>query len=407
VGLLPREFSNGHMNSAYISGKVLAWARNSAGLDAGQLATREISADDILLWERGFGLPTEKQAKALAEKLGIPYAMLFMEDPPKGEPPKIPDLRTVSGKALEHPSREFLQVLDDSRIRQAWCRNERQETLFPRIHFVSSFVLKNDPIEVASDMRSVLNIDSDFRSVCKNYEEFQAAIVSKAEDAGVLVMRSSIVGHSTRRRLAVSEFRGFALTDPFAPMVFINDADAEAAQIFTLAHELVHIWIGKDGVSDQIPTEHVHSHNAIELFCDRVAAEVLVPEAEFLPRWLSSRTESENISLASKFFKVSSLVVLRRALELNKITLASFASASRAEYDGFRRRDTDKITKQKRAKKKGGNFWASFELRNGARFNATVVESVRRQRTTYTEASALFGVNLSSTAKYIRSAGVG
>lgn len=61
-------------------------------------------------------------------------------------------------------------------------------------------------------------------------------------------MRTGVLGYSNRDRLDADEFQGFAVSDPFAPIVFINDEDAKAAQIFTLAHELAHIWIGETGI---------------------------------------------------------------------------------------------------------------------------------------------------------------
>jgi len=164
----------------------------------------------------------------------------------------------------------------------------------------------------------------------------------------------------------VKEFRGFALIDDTAPVVFINDNDAKAAQVFTLAHELAHIWIGAEGVSDRNPNEKDNSRNITELFCDKVAAEFLVPEKEFAGIWLNSRSVDQNMRSVSQNFKVSSLVALRRAKDLGRITHDVFFANVEEQYEGYKRREREKRAAQnKRDKKKGGNFWASFDLRNG------------------------------------------
>jgi Zn-dependent peptidase ImmA (M78 family) len=189
--------------------------------------------------------------------------------------------------------------------------------------FVGRFTVGSDLKKVAADMRGALELSSTDRAECADYEAFIKHLVSRAEGLGILVMRSALVGHDTQRKLDVKEFRGFALSDPLAPVVFINDADAKAAQVFTIAHEMVHIWIGEDGVSDRTPNQKKESTNKIELFCDQVAAELLVPEAEFNKVWKDGPVKTAAQSTA-RHFRVSTLVALRRAKDLNRIDFDSF-----------------------------------------------------------------------------------
>ncbi len=391
------------MVTAYINGKMLTWARERAGLERDRLAKGTVSTKKIKAWEDGEEHPTQSQAMALAEKLGISYAMLFMPTVPAPENLPIPDLRTVSGRGISNPSLAFREVLDTTLVRQDWIRDERKDHGAKPLNFVGRFTINSKPKEVAAEMRGTLQLSSSDRSQCADYEAFIRHLVSKAEGLGILVMRSALVGHDTHRKLDVEEFRGFALSDPIAPVVFINDADAKAAQVFTIAHEMVHIWIGENGVSDRTPDQRKQSANKIELFCDHVAGELLVPEEEFTKVWKDGPVNNAAQATA-KHFRVSTLVALRRAKDLNRIDFDSFMDAVNEEYDRYRAHDQQKREKQMEKDKQRGNFWASFDIRNGRALNATVAAAVAANRTSFTEASALLGVSIASTIRFLKRA---
>jgi Zn-dependent peptidase ImmA (M78 family) len=389
---------------AHINRKMLTWARNRAGLQVESLAKGSVTVEKLAAWEKGLEKPSQTQAIALAEKLGVSYAMLFMPEVPPPDNPNIPDLRTISGQQLTNPSLGFRNVLNDTVIRLEWIREERIEQGAIPLDYVGRFSTADDPKIVAADMRHVLQLEGADRAECHDFDAFLRHLVSRAESVGALVMRSAIVGHDTHRKLDVKEFRGFAISDAFAPVVFINDEDAKAAQVFTLAHELAHIWIGADGVSDRRPNQKEDSLNVIELFCDKVAAELLVPETEFNTVWRHGPVMSSARSAATHF-RVSTLVALRRAKDLGRIQFDTFIEAVDAEYARFREIDRKKRDKQKKKEKSGGNFWASFEIRNSAALNNAVVDAIQNQRTTFTEASALLGVTIGSTLRYLRRVG--
>jgi Zn-dependent peptidase ImmA (M78 family) len=391
------------MAIAHINGKMISWALRRSGASLESLVSKKISLERLKEWELGKAFPSEGDAKTLADRLGIAYPMLYMQAVPPDEPIKIPDRRTIDGRPLRNPSLNLLDVLDATKARQEWYLSELAESA-KRLPFVGRYDLRSSPKIIADDMRVTLGINSTNRAETSNFEEFLKLLVAHAEDHGILVMRSAVVGHATSRVLDVKEFRGFVLLDPFAPVIFINDNDAKAAQIFTFAHELAHIWIGASGISDRKPDSKGDSKNDVEIFCDRIAAEFLVHESEFLKVWSAQRTVDRNIAVATYHFRVSSLVILRRARELNLVTPDVFFNKVNEQYEAYKRREEEKNKKDE--KKKGGNFWASFELRNSAKFNAAVVKSILRHRTTYAEAGSLFGVSPNSTGRYLDRLGI-
>src|SRR5690606_2778683 len=133
-----------------------------------------------------------------------------------------------------------------------------------------------------------------------DWEAYMRDLVQRIEALGVLVMRSGMVGNNTFRKLSVREFRGFALVDDFAPVVFINTSDCPEARLFTLIHELAHIWLGQSGISDSEPA----NHHQTERLCNAVAAEFLVPVSEFMPRWRTQESWLGNLPLLAAHFHV-------------------------------------------------------------------------------------------------------
>jgi Zn-dependent peptidase ImmA (M78 family) len=392
-----------HMNVAYINPRIITWALTQHDLVPEQIATAAVPADRIRAWERGEPI-SEAQAEFLANKLQIPYLVLFLSEPPTVDPVPIPDLRTRSGKHVADPSRDFVGVINDALMRQDWFREHKLRQGKQKLAFVGRSTIKDSVADVAANMRSVLGVNAEFRQQCRNWEQFLRKLMKKVESAGILVMRSGIVGHSTHQRLDAGEFQGFAISDPYAPLVFINDTDARAAQIFTLAHELAHIWIGETGISNaRLGGRTLTELGKIERFCNQVAAEFLVPEKSFNVSWQPSRTIKGNLQRVQRHFWVSSLVALRRAYDLKKLEYDDFKHALDAEYAHYQAIEQKRKKREEEAKKKQtGDFWATFKLRNSILFSDALAASVRNANTTYTEASNLLGVTISTVEKFLR-----
>ena len=199
-------------------------------------------------------------------------------------------------------------------------------------------------------------------------------------------MVSGIVGSNAHRKLNPGEFRGFLLSDDFAPVIFINGADTKAAQMFTLAHELAHLWLGESALSDS--RLDTFSSRETEMWCNHVAAEILVPLAVLREEY----RDDEKLDLALKRhalrFKVSTLVVLRRIYDLGKLDLDEFQSKYKAQHNFLLSRTPTSG---------GGNFYSTLKARTSYRFGHALVVSTLEGHTSFTESFRLLGIKKIAT----------
>jgi Zn-dependent peptidase ImmA (M78 family) len=220
--------------------------------------------------------------------------------------------------------------------------------------------------------------------------------IEQAEDLGVLVMCNGVVHNNNYRHLDPKEFRGFAMADDLAPLVFINGADTKAAQMFTLAHELAHIWIGQSAVSDAQPT--TVPDQAVERWCNRVAAELLVPLATLREAYNDAADLNSEAARLARYFKVSTLVILCRVHDAGKLASKDFWTAYEAELERLRAIP----------KGSGGNFYLTQAARVSKRFAAALVTSTLEGQTLYRDAFRMLGFSKVATFQELgRSLGVG
>lgn len=385
------------VNEAFITPEVAKWARERSGVSHAQLAaTLRIDPDELVAWERGSASPPFSKAQEMARILRIPFGYLFLSTPPT-EQPAIPDLRTVGEDQRGRLSPDFIEVLNDALLKQEWYREHLEGQRAKKLAFVGRFRPADGALRVAADLSAVLSIPQ-IRKAAHSWNEFLRDFTHSAESAGVIVMRSGIVGANTRRKLSVNEFRGFVISDDIAPLVFINGRDSRAAQIFTLAHELAHIWINQSGISNPdettIPADQ-RSH--IERFCNSVSAEALVPRAEFLQYAIRPVTEQTTQKLAAHF-RVSNVVILRRAYELDVVTRNEFF---RLIADEKRRQQERELREQEEEERGGGNFYATLAVRNSAILTTAVVTAFKEGTLSHSDTARLLGVKTGTLPKLI------
>ncbi|MDF1618601.1 XRE family transcriptional regulator [Petrocella sp. FN5] len=390
------------MSQAIISPEVLKWARLRSKLNIDMVAQKvNVKVEKLNEWETGEAKPTFIQAQKLAKTLHIPFGYLFLNEPPK-EKADLPDLRNLSDCHFEDFSTDLQDVISDVKFKQDWYRDFRQERGDDELKFIGKYSDKDSSKVIADEITEVLNLTIDDRKAVKNWEEFYQLLVKKAEEIGLWVMKSSMVGSNTHRVLDVSEFRGFVIADSIAPVIFINGADAKAAQIFTLIHEVVHLWFNSSGVSN---IDFRNDKNSIidirEKKCNEIAAEVLVPEAQLMKLWNKVLSVSENADNLCKYFKVSSIVIARRALDLDLILVEEFF-----DYYAYLV-EVWKEAKQKMKNNDGGpSYYVSIPIRNGYRFSGDVLQNVYSHKLLMRDGARLLGLKPATLAKFAKEVGV-
>jgi Zn-dependent peptidase ImmA (M78 family)/DNA-binding XRE family transcriptional regulator len=359
---------------------ILRWARTRAGLTVEVLAQKmHVKPQRVIAWEEN-GELSFKQAEKLANITHTPFGYLYLPEPPREALP-INDFRTVGSEAVRHPSPDLLATLDQAQQIQSWFRDELIARGQEPLSFVGSLSQDVPIIEAANRIRQVVGFDENQQA--RTWEDALRQQIEQIENTGVLVLRNGIVGNNTHRPLSVDEFRGFALSDPYAPLLFINARDAKGAQMFTLAHELVHIWVGVSGISNFDKT--YANHHDVERFCNQVAAELLVPAAELQEQWSNAQSQNDWLQSLTRRFKVSSLVILRRLNDSGLISPSTFQQRYQAEQDRFRAAATEQDG--------GGDFYRTQRSRLSRQFLQALIESTLEGRTPYRDALRLVGLS--------------
>ena len=366
-----------------VNPELLRWARERAGVPQEKLAAK---FKKLPQWENGETRPTLKQLEAFARAVHVPFGYLFLSEPPEEAIP-IPDFRTFAGRVVTRPSPNLLDTIYACQERQGWYRDFARVAGEPDLGFVGSVSVEASPESVAARIREILDFDLAARRECSTWTDALRLFIRQADKAGVLVMVSGVVMSNSRRRLDPAEFRGFALCDPLAPLIFVNGKDTKAAQTFTLAHELAHIWLGASALSNlgAVPNTGFCRE---EVWCNAVAAELLVPLADLRPELRDDEDLPEALSRLTRVFKVSTLVILRRLLDAGRLDRRRFDIAWEQETARFR-----KPTQPGG----GGDFYRTTLARVSHRFARAVVGSAKEGHTLYRDAFRMLGISKTET----------
>ena len=369
------------MNRVPVEPTLLRWACERSGRDRAILQKR---FPKLVAWEQGAVQPTLKQLEQFAKTTYTPIGYLFLSQPPVERFP-VTDFRTVAGASVHRPSLDLLDTVHLCQQRQDWYRDEARTAGAEPLPFVGSLDTSVDPARAATRLREALVFDVEQRRQAEPWSGALRQFIDHADATGILVMVSGVVGSNTHRPLDPEEFRGFALVDPLAPLVFVNGADTKAAQMFTLAHEIAHLWLGESGVSN--PDLATTPDHTVERWCNRVAAEFLVPLELLRDEFNAHAETSTETSRLARRLKVSTLVVLRRLYDAGALDGEQFWATYRQEMSHLR-----SITRRT-----GGNAVRNVGARVSKRLARALVVSTLEGRTSFTECFRLLGVKKHST----------
>lgn len=358
---------------------VLHWARHRVGVDT-QRVEAAFTVED---WERGERLPTLKQLQAYAKATHTPVGTFFLDAPPTDELP-IADFRTIRDERIARPSTNLLETIEMCQLRQDWYRRYAVEDDAEPVALVGSARVGDDVVATASRVRHEVGLDVADRATMPRWADAFRAFVQGVEDAGVLVMVSGVVGSNAHRPLDPAEFRGFALADAIAPLIFVNGRSTTSAKTFTLAHELAHLALGESGIDAAVvdaPTGV--GVPDLERWCNEFAAELLVPLADLAEgRSASVEDPIAGANDLARRYKVSTLVVLRRMWDARWF---DSWSAYREAYDA----EAERLAGIDRAPSTGGSFYRTQAVRLGKRFANAIAASVAEGKTPVREAMRL------------------
>lgn len=380
------------MNYVVVKPTLLRWAQKRSGHSTKKLYNK---FPKLKLWETGKAQPTLKQLEQFAKTVHTPIGYLFLDKPPVEKVP-IPDFRKMPNVSEKKPSPDLLDTLYICQQRQDWYRDYMRSMREEPLDFIGSVrPLANNIVKTAKSIRKALNFSIEERKNLTTWTSALSLFIEQANSTGILVMVSGIVGSNNRRKLDPKEFRGFALSDSLAPLIFINGADTKAAQMFTVAHELAHLWINQTAVSNaQALTIPGHR---IESWCNKVAAELLVPLNLIRQTYDSKKIKfnfSNEIQRLAKYFKVSSLVILRRIYDMKKLTAREFS----IRYEEELKRLND-IQKKNKKSSGGEDFFLTLKVRVSPRFARALVSHTLEGHTSFRESFQLLGVKKMSTFK--------
>ena len=373
------------MTRASVRPELLRWARERAGIAAvGKLLGRFKKLPE---WEAGEAQPTLKQLEAFAKAVHVPIGYLFLPTPPEERLP-IPDFRTHDGRGVRRASPDLLDILYACQERQEWYRDFALMVRLPEADFVGSASLGDRPEIVAARMAQVLGFDVAARAACRTWEEALRLFITQADAAGVLVMVSGVVLSNNLRTLDPEEFRGFALADKRAPLVFINGTDTKSGQMFTLAHELAHLWLGASAISDASAAP-LNGYAREEVWCNAVTAELLVPLVALRQVLQHDEPPHQSMQRLARHFKVNTFVILRRLLDAGALDRPVFDRAWASERAHLR--------EPAGASAGGGDFYRTTLSRVSRRFARALVESTLEGQTLYRDAFRMLGVKKTET----------
>lgn len=373
-----------------INGAILKWARECVNLSIEEAVLKtklkSLTNDDLLQFENGEKFPKINVAKNLAKIYGINLAVLYMPRIPKNIQPKINDFRQITNKL----SRNAVLLIRKLVYHQEWLKEYLVSNGYKELDFVGMISIKNTSVkETVKIIENKLNVQVNYNKDSKfNFNEIKKSL----ENKNIFVSIANSHNGNVKSRVEVQEIRGFAIADKIVPFIFINSSDSDNAKLFTLIHELVHILIGETGISNIYSND---TKNKVEVYCNKVASELLIPDKIFIKYWEEYKEDNiENkILKLSKQFPSSQLAIIVKARSLKYIEEDIFNNF----FDEF---SNKKIIKNNN-KKGRADYYKTMDKLNTKKFANYVLEAFHDNEITLRDVYDLLSVKSNNLKKYI------
>ena len=309
---------------ALITPEILKWAREKRiKLEVNYAAKKlKVDMEHLEAWENGTEQPTFAQLKKIAKLYRTHISIFYLPEPPI-------DFQTLTDYRVlpEQIAIDEEQVYRlNANIVEAYERREMLIELYELLEQPTPEITLN--VEGGTDQKRAAEKITEFlafnRAQLQQANDPYAALKfwkQTVEAKGVLVCQTSV---NTHLSVELETVRGFCIAQKPFPVIVVNPKDSPYGRIFTLIHELVHIALGESVIQNtDFEEENTPNLDPIEVFCNQVAADVLVPENELLET-VNLEILEEDLPRISKFFHVSPEVIMRRLLTLRKISRRNY-----------------------------------------------------------------------------------
>ena len=354
------------MGRINIKSHMLKWARETANISIGDVGVAE---ERLSNYEKGVERPTLTELRKFARQYNRPLSYFFFSEAPI-DPPLPEDFRSEKKKTPLGPAAIFM--IREVQERQEWAKEYAIEEEWNKLSFIDRFSENDPPEKVAENIIKELDVRP-----MSSFQEWR----KKCYDARIFLL----ISQSFAQNLPLGNaYKGFALTDEYVPFIFINSGYPENAQLFTLVHELAHLWINKSGMSNY--EESVGGHSPLEVFCNKVAASALMPKKDFATEFFHT---DKGVDSAAKKFKVSRLAAIYRAHNLKLISKDKFLDF-RDQYSKARKKFLEE-GKETAKQGGGGNFYLTSRKRWSKLYAEIVWSAYEARALQPTEAISLLG----------------
>lgn len=338
---------------------------------------------NLQAWIKGEKYPTVNQLADFAKTVRLPFGYFFLNSLPKINN-TLPLFRSGKSNPVFDYSADLQESIQTIERRQQWLVEYLKAEQADSLPFVGSFTVGDGTLDIAANIRQVLQLPVNWAPSLPDKDAALRYLIEKVESAGIYVTINGVVGNNGRRNLNPDEFKGFVLSNAFAPYIFINGKDYPAAKIFTLMHELVHIWLGNSAAFDL--QGFMPADNLVEKKCDAVAAELLVAENTLRPMWDQYKHQPNPVLALERVFKVSRIVIARRLLDLGIFSKNDFF----VFYNEYKKYWEQEAAESEQG---GGSFYNNQNYRVGKAFFNTITEGARSGKLLYTDAYKLTGLH--------------